>query len=113
MTHRTVTVVYPLIQTTLMIRQSCCRFPGESSDDDATIKETDLDATEVIFTKKPVPGCQVIQGDLFTCRQQKRKSYAYALVHYVSADATMGAGLVETFCKCFKDLRRRVESEAK
>ncbi len=47
------------------------RTPGESSDDDATIRETDLDATEVNFTNKLVPGYQVVQEDLFKCRQQK------------------------------------------
>ena len=69
--------------------QNSYRIPGESSDDDATIRETDLDATDVNFTNKPVPGYQVIHEDLFMCRQQKRKGYAYALAHCISSDATM------------------------
>ena len=84
------------------------RIPGESSDDDATFREIDLDETELDFPNKPVPGYQVIQGDLFSCRRQKRKGYAYALAHCISADATMGAGIAVTFCEHFKNLRRRV-----
>ncbi len=36
--------------------QESCRVPGESSDDDATFREVDLDETELDFTNKPVPG---------------------------------------------------------
>ncbi len=93
--------------------QSSCKIPGESSDDDATIRETDFDATEVNFTSKPIPGYQVIQGDFFQCRRQKRKGHTYALAHCISADATMGAGIAVTFCEHFERLRHRVESEAK
>ena len=86
-------------------------IPGESADDGATLREADPDATEINFTSKPVPGSQVIQGDLFTCRQQKRKGYTYALAHCISADAAMAAGIAVAFCQHFNDLMRRVESE--
>ncbi len=86
-------------------------LPGNSSDEDVTLAGADLDKTEVNFTNKPVPGYQEIAGDLFISRKQRKKGYAYALAHCISADATMGAGFAVTFCNHFPDLRRRVENE--
>ncbi len=73
-------------------------LPRNSSDEEATLPRVDSDKTVVNFTNKPMPGYQEITGDLFICRKQKRKGYAYTLAHCISADATMGAGFALIFC---------------
>ena len=72
----------------------------------------DLDATEINFTGKPVPGYQEVEGDLFSSRAQSKKGHVYALAHCISSDATTGAGIAVDVCNHFADLRRRVKSEA-
>ena len=69
----------------------------------------DLDATCADFTGRPVPGYQEMEGDIFLVRRQKRKGYAYALGHCVSADAAMSAGIAPKFCAHIPDLRNRVQ----
>ena len=78
-----------------------------------TARADDLDATCADFAARPVPGYQELKGDIFRVRQQKKKGYAYALGHCISADAAMSAGIAPKFCAHFPDLRYRVQQEEK
>ncbi len=73
--------------------------------------EEDRDATHVQVTRRPVPGYQEVRGDIFRIREQKRKGFAYALGHCISADAAMSAGIAPKFCQHFVELRERVNNE--
>ena len=78
---------------------------GESSDDDIesstdlekeeTDVEQDLDEKQAKFTFKPVPGFEEVVEDLFQVREGKKKPFAYALAHRISADAAMSQGILQ------------------
>ncbi len=56
-------------------------------EDEETDIERDLDEIQVNFTVKPVPGFEEVIGDLFQVRERRKKPYAHALAHCISADA--------------------------
>ncbi len=87
-------------------------LPAASSEDEDLHDCEDAEFTQVELTTKPVPGYRELDGDLSSCRQQKKKGYPYALAYCISADAAMAAGIAVIFCEHFEGLRRRLESEA-
>ena len=69
----------------------------------------DLGATCVDFTTRSASGYQELKGDIFQVWQQKKKGFAYALGHCISAVAAMSAGIAPKFCAHFPDFRARVQ----